>query len=725
MNMHTSIALLAATLTPVYAQQSSETLPAMPATVPAVALTPALLSVEPFGALAVLPADLDFFFAVSDIRQILLQVGVADRDLPGLDSFALGAEKGAGKTLLALKTLLTMGDIPVHPEMMIDIKEKYSDVIDGELEKIRRQFLQEALTSGERLHLPPVYIAVQATPGKEDEIQGYIDLTLQQMMESISKNDDFSAVPEEVNGFRGFAVQVKNIPQDAQDEDAMRERLFYKTIGDLHPHILVKRDGNRFIAVVCSNPADAKTISDKASSALSIPGIVPHEATSGDRGILSAYWSPEFAALNNRASWSQMGKNAAVYAELFRSLASADEAKKQVFEQAASAIENLAQQVQTPAISYQPTKPTTLHTWIEGKDIRTVISGDAYGYEFRRGQLKLKAKAAAPSTIFYAENTPLIATAATPRWDISTLTQPLFDLARGVLSVLPDEEAAAKTACLQMAENFLPDVRLLGSAFGVLLKGFNGQGALIVDSAGELPPALGQPGNGVPMPRLGAYAEVENRSKLAEGWQEILSAAGKIAARLGADPSVTNMLPIAANINGETASYSIVLPGTSEHLQPNVTLNNSGFAIGTSPALNADLLQSATGSDDFSGCEFVLKIDPLATVANGIRNHIEKLRQSTTQEETFDMARPPKQEVCQATCNGGSEEEPDDEDEEEDDEEDEMEVAYSCSPYDDAAMWADNFSTLLQAVSSVVGQIDGSYTIQDGKVNFQINIRRK
>lgn len=89
------------------------------------------------------------------------------------------------------------------------------------------------------------------------------------------------------------------------------------------------------------------------------------------------------------------------------------------------------------------------------------------------------------------------------------------------------------------------------------------------------------------------------------------------------------------------------------------------------------------------------------------------------------MARPPKQEVCQATCNGGSEEGPDNEDEEEDDEEDEMEVAYSCSPYDDAAMWADNFSTLLQAVSSVVGQIDGSYTIQDGKVNFQINIRRK
>lgn len=724
MNMHTSIALLAAALTPAYAQQSSEPIPATPATVPAVALAPALLAAEPFGALAVLPADLDFFFAVNDIRLILLQVGVADHDLPGFDNVAFGAEKGAGKTLLALKTLLTMGGIPAYPEMMIDIKEKYSDVIDGELEKIRRKFLQEALTSGERLHLPPVYIAVQATPGKEDEIQGYIDLTLQQMMESISKNDDFSAVPEEVNGFRGFAVQVKNIPQDAQDEDAMRERLFYKTIGDLHPHILVKRDGNRFIAVVCSNPADAKTISDKASSALSIPGIVPHEAISGDRGILSAYWSPEFAALNNRASWSQMGKNAAVYAELFRALASADEAKKQVFEQAASAIENLAQQVQTPAISYQPTKPTTLHTWIEGKDIRTVISGDAYGYEFRRGQLKLKSKAAAPSTIFYAENTPLIATAATPKWDISTLTQPLFDIARGVLAVLPDEEAAAKTACLQMAENFLPDVRLLGSAFGVLLKGFNGQGALVVDSAGELPPALGQPGNGVPMPRLGAYAEVENRSKLAEGWQEILSAAGKIAARLGADPSVTNMLPIAANINGETASYSIVLPGTSEHLQPNVTLNNSGFAIGTSPALNADLLQSATGSDDFSGCEFVLKIDPLATVANGIRNHIEKLRQSTTQEATFNMARPPKQEVCQATCKGDTEEEPSGE-EDEDDEADEMEVAYSCSPYDDAAMRADNFSTLLQAISSVVGQIDGRYTIQDGKVNFQINIRRK
>ena len=189
----------------------------------------------------------------------------------------------------------------------------------------------------------------------------------------------------------------------------------------------------------------------------------------------------------------------------------------------------------------------------------------------------------------------------------------------GFIATLPQHKQDAAARELAQARQFLPDLKALIGAGETICSGLGNSYALTIDNAGRFPTVLdGKPGNTHAFPRIAFYAGVTDRSKLGEGWEQLLTVAGNVAAKFGSDPSVVRMLPIVPTTTGSTTSYSVALPFFSTDFVPNVTVSDTGFTMGSSSAYNSNIISSATGTMEFSGAVATLNMRALAATARGL-----------------------------------------------------------------------------------------------------------
>ncbi len=644
MTTRTILLTLAATVAPLYAQQP--TAPIAAAQVFTALATPPLSTAatpvqraQVFNALALLPADIANVAVLTNVGGNLLRlaesgklpelsVGDIPAELLALDNIALAtAPATPASYALMQRVLVGMSTVDsglqLAEEWAPHAKDNISDTIIEEL--LLRADRDSALPEGaaENAHVPASYLILTAKAGKEGMLQECAGLLLSDLRES----GKTGVTPVEAdNGFSGVRIDVVETYReelDAATQD-MAPRRRAQLLEQLAKHpvcLLTRQQGNALIIALCEKPQDIRLAGTPEESVLATNMLAACDPNLGKGMIAAAHVSKELAAIGNELN-SRPGINLAHgVSSVFTRLAEADSANKPTYERAAHALQFISGELQ--GLMRPITQPCTMQMWCDG-DLHLTLSGDAQGCNYKEGLLRLTAMADAPATTLYMESTPMQLGVTPP--DAEALIDAAFNVAEGFTLTLKGEERTQAEAALATTKSFVPELRALAEAASIIHSGLNGEVAFVLDSVqGQLPKlSAEQPGMAeAAIPRFSLYAGVSDRRQLALGWDALRATAGQVAARLGAAPTIINMLPISARPVGAAMSYSLALPFLTPETLPSLAVTNAGLALGTSANLNLRMVESATGSQPFAGGVFALKFAPLAKTLRSLATAID------------------------------------------------------------------------------------------------------
>ena len=274
---------------------------------------------------------------------------------------------------------------------------------------------------------------------------------------------------------------------------------------------------------------------------------------------------------------------------------------------------------------------------------------------------------------------------------------------------------------------FLPELKSIFGSIQTIGDGMGNSMAITMDSAGSMPAILGgTPGNTAAMPRICFYSGVTDRAKLSEGWDGLIKTAGEIAAKLGQDPSVVNMLPIVPTTMGNAVSYSVAMPWFTPDMVPNLTVSDTAFTVGTSSNYNAEIAAAATGTTPFAGCVCSIRFAPLAKTARGIAEELKKIAKeekaplSLGVEGEAEVDTDVEDDVIAAAT---EDEDSEDYIEEEDYEEEDRYIYKAPTPAEERAEQADDIAEACEAVARYVDRVDGVVTVKDGTTTARVSIK--
>ncbi len=633
MKIRTTLMMLAASVAPLCAQQpapqdgqAANTL-ATPAS--ASSLYPQRAAALP--ALAPLSANCEMAYSISHIGSLAEKMAAAGmfgslgaslpQELLNLDGFALANHQGSVEALAKLLKLFpiyneespvaTLGNLwaeNADATYAADIKGKTSQAD----EVARKAAIQAFVSSASAI--PPIYMVLTAKPGQEAMMQQWYTMAVAFLLSEVKEEMGVYAVDGEFKGVRlELKDMAKGLSQEANTEEAkaIEDYLSKRSL-----HILLKMEGKALVVVLCENPAEIE-LAKRPEDSLLFSEKFAFCDTHLDKPIIQAsYVAPEVSNILDNYNLGPYRLAAHTVSAIFSTLAQKGGENQKPFAEAAQNLDKLSE-IFLSKLTRKRTAPSLAQVWLDGKELKAEFSFTApEGTAYQPGPLKLESMASRPKTILYAESTPCTRPACL---SFSEILDSALTVANGFIRTLKTEKQDEASALMSMVIPFLPDAKNLSTALVSIGEGLGNGSALVVDSAGSIPPVLGgKPGNTTPMTRISLYSGVTDRSKLSQGWDNILAIAGQVAGRLGADPSVVQMLPIVPKTEGSATSYSVALPWFTPDAAPNVTLNDTSFAIGSSPELNAQMIASATGSTPFAGTVFNLQFAPLATTLRGL-----------------------------------------------------------------------------------------------------------
>lgn len=744
MNMRATLMIMAATVAPVYAQAPipavNETYAALSATVQAPAASPdARAAVYP--ALAHIPADVEAFITLCDLSNMLKPCvkiitptgGEMPEELLKLDSFALAIGSGSKEALNNLLPLVlhhyneeegaTFGKLwsatAAEPVSSI-IQKVFTDYADS-----LKQTLADSMP---KLKLPPVYAVLSGKAGSEDMLNNWCNLAVASMQENIEPANEYEAREAvEINGYKGIKLKSmgNNLIQPGYEFNAETgtfapkeltetDKLLQNELNKRNFYILLRQQGTNILAVICENPEDISEPADATQSVLGSDKVSAADAHLGQAPIMLGYTAPDLNAMQTKLQVAPYMGMAQQVSKVFTELAAQGGEQKTVWENAVKSADLLTSTINKWLFAEQQI-PELLQMWREksadGKEsVEILFTGNSSDLSYNPGKLVLTAQADSPATIFYAESTPCNLKSLPT---CTELIDAADNLATAYTSTLQPGARDAALAQLTIARNFIPEAKALCSALQTIGSGMNGSKALSIDSAGSMPVLLGgTPGNKAAVPRISFYSGVSDRAKLNEGWQQILSTASSVAVKLGSDPSVINMLPIVPTVNGSISSYNVAMPWFTPDMVPNVSVSDTGLAIGTSSNYNAEVMAAATGNMDFTGCVFSIKFDNLATTARGIANEL-----TAVAEAEKKAAAPAVVEASPAPESTDEEEEDSYIDEEDYEEEDPYSYAYEeLTPAEERASQARDIAEACENIANMVQRLDGTATTNEGRL---------
>lgn len=750
MKMRTTLLLMAATAAPLYAQQAAP-MEQVFTTLAATAETPAASLAQraaALPALAVIPDNCEIavtFSHIGDMAGKMAEAGMfgkLDEPLPqeilNFDSVAIAATSGTTEALV--KTFYPLSSEGSGNGSLLSLLSEawtsqadaaYAPVIKDEMNKARTAAWESMLKNlGENGHLSPIYVALTAKPGQEGLMQQWYTMAVSSLMSNADEEMGVSAVDGE---FMGLRFQLKDTIEIDEEYDDKEDKAVKANLAQHNVYLLFKMQGKALVCIICEDPAEIRLAQTPEDSLLASDKLAFCDANI-DKPILHAsYVTPEISNIWNECQLAPYRLSARTVETIFSSLARLGGENQNAFTKAAEGLHQLAE-LFLEKLPYKETQPSAAQVWLDGRNLKAEISCTApEGAAYLPGQLQLTGMAEKPGVILYAEGTcgTYASHAALP--PASDLADKAMDVARGAILSLKTEEQDKASAFLSMVSPFLPDATQLATTLVSICQGLGNSNALVLDSAGSIPPVLGgKPGNTIAMPRLSFYAGVKDRAKLSAGWDSILGIAGNVATRLGTDPAVIQMLPIVPKVDGNTASYSVALPWFTPDMAPNVTLNDTGFTMGSSADLNGQVLASATGSFAFEGTVFNLQFAPLATTLRGIAQLMqekadsEKAAEEAALEEATPVAEAPAEDAGDA---GNIADAPSDDadalaEEEEDYEEEDYSnwEYYEPSPAERTADNARQAADAAEWVARYANNMSATHTISKGRQIFRFII---
>ena len=549
-------------------------------------------------ALGLLPGQADAVFAAAHagasivaIQQLLGDMcPLAKEQLQSIGSLALSA--GGGSVGAFEKALPAM----VYASQLTTLAEwgsRWSKHAKPELQEcITKAFAQQKELTERNLlatladyHPKPIYAALTAIPGQEENFQNLCRSVLQAMQQAAQGND------WQQGQYEGFTMGIhtsqlhlcKMLMGAEPTADALKQKLSERQV-----HLLMKAQEGSLLLILCEQPGDITLPSSQEASLLYTPLLAGADAHISQ--LRAAVWvHPLFFRALQTSLYADKSPLTLAMADAFRSIGQVDSTHQNVYLNATRDVLTLGAQPQEglPRI----TRPLTMQVWQPSPGLlRAYTTMDAWGATFAPGELRLTAKATTPDTIYYAESTALDSPSiprTEGRW------QAFWGVGSAIFLTLQDESKEALTPCLRIAEQIAPiaqelenSLLTLSSSLGAPLAIVSGDGAKGED------------------PAVAVSAAVKSRAGLAEGWQQLLHTMGEAAAKFGLSPAIVTELPIESrDLGNSAASHTLRLPFLPQGMLPNITLDNSYFVLGYSPALNERLLAASISANrmPFSG----------------------------------------------------------------------------------------------------------------------------
>lgn len=666
MNIRTTLMLMAASVAP---------LPAFAQDVqPAALIQPAQQAVA-VPALAAMPANADFYIAVARVNKTaaLIDQELAAQ-LAAVDSVALVGAQGTAQICDALIPVYTTfyklgvlgglrdlvqgeddwddeplddeeddaeGETGAEPQTET-AEEKPAeepaaeekaparwvgaeDKVRAEAMKLMNSLTAEVLPAlAKNLSIAPLYGVVTFTnPESAAECGAKVEAEFAEMIAETPEDEGVSLEAVEAKGMKGVRITVK--PEIEMILNA-------KGLAGRSICLLSKVEGTTLTTVVCENPEAITFAESPATSLAAAPAMKNAAAEASSPVFAQMFFSPTLmnkAYELDRQCFLALGDGVKTFLSCCMGCPDQPAETNEVLKGGQAAVDVLVSKLNS-LYTRPVTKPAIVQFWGDDKSYHAMLSCDSMGLTFEPVPFKLQSKAHAENTVFAMECSPITwnTGAGTPFFDdaLEGAAKQITDVVR---LFMDDTCAAGMDACCAKLPEYAPMIEKAMKGGISITEGLsaNSSCGVLLDVGGELPAlADAEPGNAVPMPRLAFVTGVSDRAKLAAGWQAIWESAGETLTKLGMDPAMLNLLPLASSEQNGVGTHVISIPGANAALSPNVTVSNTAFVAGTSTALNAELEQcySGTAGNPSVGWTCTVQLAPLARAAAAAADYYNK-----------------------------------------------------------------------------------------------------
>ena len=569
--------------------------------------------VEKLPALAYLPPNGDMIVATADAGQCTLELmrllgekptAELERSLSSIRSSALAAGVGSASTLEQLLPILMQHSqktaLQEAEKMWSEHAEPtYADAIHKAFAKQLKLQQEHALSTYEQFRFTPVYYAVTAIPGREEDFQTMHRDLLQAMQQAAQQNPDLKY--EQMGPFAGLRISqlsaykwlMKRDPEDSRLSQAMAQREL---------HLLTAQNGSAAIFILCERPGDIDLPEQPEFSMLysqKLNGANAHI----DNLLATAWISSAFSRVLHRSLQSDRFPAARAAIDALRAISAQDAKQQATYDAAVQGIVNLVWQ---PPFFDEIQKPFTLQVWQHGKKLCMESVSDACGMDFAPGHLQLVEQSVSPQTIFYMESTAFSAPhPPNPAAYWESVSTSALNITKGLLCTLQEKDRNVAADYIRFTELFLPEIQALGSAMQTLGSGLGSPFALLA--------AQEKSDQGELHTDWAFFATVRDRQGLKQSWQELLATLGRAAGKLGIPPMLVSALPVSTQkLSDEAVAHSIDLPGAKAKALPKVALSNSRFVMGNSDSYNAKLIAAPNADMPFQGAVNSIDLPRLA-----------------------------------------------------------------------------------------------------------------
>lgn len=588
--------------------------------------------------LTLLPAQTEGGIFIPGLGEKMLQMsqGVAPEDVKLIESVGSAAVSAGPGTVQMLQDVFmiimnvqTVEQLASLEDRWLDVvKPDYSLTIKETLEaeiKRRSESVQKLIRE---LKLAPIYAAVSAAPGHEEDFDRLYDLVVQQITDSAT---DPTSAQKGIKLTKGDNRLVVEIPRAAIMSDILSQgecgapgvgalsKYGVEALSEGSLYLLVQKQGKSVYLLLCSAPDELVTSAGPTESLIDSPMLHVPDAALPLQQLLGTVWvAPEFSVMQSSVcSESSIAALSGAVSLVFDKLASTDSANARAFSSASAGLKKLI-----TVIFPQPKGaniPSKLAVWQGQDEIRVILTGDALGYTYQPASLRAASLAAAPETALYVESTP-ITTPNLPNYDGSLNT--VLSVAKELTLTTDEQVQDAIAPSLQQAEGYVTDLLALGDAVQTVFSGLEAPCSLLLSCEQMSPsPTLPVHMEGQVMPAIALSSGVKNRAVLSDGWQKLVAAVQQGSVKMGAQPNLISMLPIMPRpLAGSAVSYMLVLP-LFPGFEPQLTVSDKSFVLGTSSSLNNKMLTLESSSGiPFCGAAARVNFAPLAQALREINS---------------------------------------------------------------------------------------------------------
>lgn len=517
--------------------------------------------------------------------------------LKNLGSVAISVGPGGDAALSAL-----FGAAVAQSPMAIvgTLAESWADSAKPELGRIILSAIRESLVGMEKsmlesmssFHMPPIYIAISPEPGAGDHNPAaflYNNMAEDHERE-MKENPDKASIWNEyrmmssdmTDFFRAWLSDACNssMPENA----ALREFVATKCGAEKKVHVLFKMQDESLIMIICADPAEITPPATPEQSMLYAPQLSALDAH-GDNTMCIAWITPEMQNTLQEVSRTDRVPGRAISAA-FTALGASDSADAPVFRAAAAGLARLDKFMTMPNVS----KPETFVVWAEGSNTILEIQCESMGGSFKPGVLDFPSLLNQDNTFLYVASTSFVYNS--PACDLNGLLPAVMDVGKGFMQTMNecDQDAIAEYA--KMAEMLAPNALAIVAGAARSIEGLGDPVTLLVldQDASQLP-------------AVALSCGVTDRATVAAGWSDMISASKELAVKLGAPhiAQAIDSLPIIPRDMGNGAISYLLGPSLLPGFEPQVSVSNSRWVLGTSTKLNTSLMNSVEQPLPFAG----------------------------------------------------------------------------------------------------------------------------